>query len=131
MQFIIYHRGINSDNVDLKPSLIDRLFVENIRRMAGRLNLPDVTLGIVDLFVDISKSPGRVVEVSKMRGNHQKKKEKELGYINLLFDRKDKKNTPENSPVHIRPNFMASLERRCIRVLAGSLPATNSHPGQS
>lgn len=52
MQFIIYHRGINSDNVDLKPSFIDSLFVENIRRMAGRLNLPDVTLGIVDLFVD-------------------------------------------------------------------------------
>lgn len=52
MQSIIYHRGINSDNVDLKPSLIDRLFVENIRRMAGRLNLPDVRLGIVDLFVD-------------------------------------------------------------------------------
>ena len=52
MQFIIYHCGINSDIVDLKPSLIDRLFVENIRRVAGWLDLPDVTLGIVDLFVD-------------------------------------------------------------------------------
>ena len=35
MQFIIYHRGISSDKVDLKPSLVDRVFVG----MSGVLGL--------------------------------------------------------------------------------------------
>ena len=49
MHLILYH-PVNSDNVDLKPLLSERIFMENIRRVACWLNLPDVTFGIITVY---------------------------------------------------------------------------------